>query len=117
VCNLNIDMVGRNAPDELHITPTRSHRAYNGLTRLAERWAAAEGFDRLGSADDYWERSDHMNFERNLGIPVAFLFAEVHEDYHQPTDTADKIDGDKVRRVARLVLRMLDGLQGDDLGV
>ena len=117
VCNVNIDMVGRNAPDSLYITPTREHRAYNGLTRLAETWAAAEGFGPLGSADDYWERSDHANFEQHLGIPVAFLFAEVHEDYHQPTDTADKIDSDKIRRVTRLVLRMLDGLQGDELGV
>jgi hypothetical protein len=115
VCNLNIDMIGRNAPDSLLITPTRERPEYNGIVRLAEEVAPLEGFPELGSCDEYWFRSDHMNFAQNLGIPVAFLFSDVHEDYHQPTDTADKIDYDKMRRVVRLVLRMLDGLQADEL--
>ena len=53
-------------------------------------------------------------FER-LGIPVAFLFSDIHEDYHQPTDTPDKIDCDKIRRVVRTVVRMLDAMQTDTL--
>jgi hypothetical protein len=56
-----------------------------------------------------------MNFNVQLHIPVAFLFSDVHEDYHQVTDTADKIDYDKLHRVVRLVVRMLDELQGDEL--
>jgi hypothetical protein len=115
VANINIDMIGRNAPDKLLITPTKALPEYNGLTRLAESLGALEGFPCLGSADEYWKRSDHMNFADHLGIPVAFLFSDVHEDYHQPGDTPDKIDYDKVRRVMRLVLRMLDGLQTDEL--
>ncbi|HEX6886431.1 MAG TPA: M28 family peptidase [Planctomycetota bacterium] len=117
VCNLNIDMVGRNAPDKLLITPSKDLAEYNGLTRLAERLAPLEGFPVLGSADQYWERSDHMNFAVHLKIPVAFLFSDVHEDYHRPTDDIEKIDCDKIRRVARLVLRLLDGLQEDALGL
>ncbi len=115
VCDINIDMVGRNAADSLLVTPSRDHASYNGLTRLAESFASDEKFKTLGSADDYWERSDHVNFARNLKIPVCFLFSDVHEDYHKPGDDADKIDFDKVRRVARLVLRMLDSLQADEL--
>ena len=117
VCDVNIDMVGRNAADKLLITPTQALKEYNGLTRLAESLAPLEGFPKLGSCDDYWERSDHMNFAQNLGIPVAFLFSDVHEDYHKPTDDPDKIDCDKIRRVARLVVRMLDGLQADTLAL
>lgn len=115
VCDLNIDMIGRNAPDYLLITPTRRLREYNGLTRLAEGLAPLEGFAALGSADEYWRRSDHMNFADNLRIPVAFLFSDVHEDYHKPGDTPDKIDHDKIRRVVRLVLRMIEALQSDKL--
>jgi Zn-dependent M28 family amino/carboxypeptidase len=117
VCNVNIDMIGRNAPDKLLITPTKELKEYNGLTRLAESFAPLEGFPVLGGCDDYWERSDHMNFAQNLGIPVAFLFSDVHEDYHEPTDDAEKIDCDKIRRVVRLVVRMLDGLQSDVLAL
>lgn len=115
ICDLNIDMIGRNAPDHLLITPTRDHPASNWLSRLVTRLSPLEGFPRLGSADEYWARSDHMNFSQNLKIPVAFLFSGEHEDYHRPTDTPDKIDCDKVARVARLVFRVLVNLQGDTL--
>ncbi len=115
VCNLNIDMVGRNAPDKLLITPTAKRAEYNGLTKLAEDLAPLEGFPKLESCDSYWDRSDHANFARNLKIPVAFLFSDVHQDYHQPGDDPEKIDYDKVRRVSRLVMRMLAGLQEDKL--
>ncbi len=115
VCDINIDMIGRNAPDYLLITPTKDREEYNGLVRLAEANAPLEGFPELGSCDAYWSRSDHINFSTHLKIPVTFLFSDVHEDYHKPSDTPDKINFDKVRRVARLVLRMLDGLQADQL--
>ncbi|MFT7676406.1 MAG: hypothetical protein ACI8QC_000377 [Planctomycetota bacterium] len=116
VCNVNIDMIGRNAGDELNITPTKDHAEYSWLTRVAEAHSPEEGFPKLGSADDYYWRSDHANYRKNMNIPVAFLFADVHEDYHKPTDTADKINIDKMRRVVRLVVRILDDLQGDKLG-
>lgn len=116
VCNINIDMIGRNDGDKLNITPTKEHAEYSWLTRVAEKNSPLEGFPKLGNADDYYGRSDHANYRRNLKIPVAFLFADIHEDYHKPTDTPDKINIDKMRRVVRLVLRMLDDLQGDKLG-
>ncbi len=121
VADINIDMVGRNAPEKLLITPTEKHKSYSFLTKLAESLAPLEGFHGpkdgdppLGSADEYWQRSDHYNFVK-AGIPAAFLFSDVHVDYHQPTDDPDKIDYDKVHRAARLVLRMLDGLQNDKI--
>jgi hypothetical protein len=114
VCDINIDMIGRNAPDKLLITPTRNHDKHNGLTRLAESLCAQEGFPDLGSADEFYERSDHFNFAR-MGIPAAFLFSGIHEDYHKPGDKPEKIDNDKIRRVTRLVVRMLSGLQTDRL--
>lgn len=115
VCNINIDMIGRNDPDYLLITPTKQHREYNGLVRLAEKLAPEEGFPELGSCDSFWERSDHTNFAKHMGIPVTFLFSDVHDDYHKPTDTVEKIDYDKILRVSRLVVRMLEGLQDDEL--
>ena len=92
LCNINIDMIGRNASDEFLITPTKNHEAYSALTQVAEANMKKEGFRKIGSADAYWTRSDHANFSRHLGIPVAFLFCDVHEDYHKATDTVEKID-------------------------
>jgi len=114
LCNINIDMIGRNDPDEFMITPTSKHEAYSALTKVAEANMKKEGFKKVRSADSYWQRSDHANFEKNLDIPVAFLFCDVHEDYHQVTDTPDKIDYDKMRRICRLVMRMVEALQIDE---
>jgi Zn-dependent M28 family amino/carboxypeptidase len=115
VADINIDMIGRNAPDYLLVTPTAALPQHNDLVRMAEANAPLEGFPELGSCDEYWARSDQKSFSDALGIPVMFLFSDVHEDYHQPTDTADKIDCDKIRRVARLVVRMLADLQAEEL--
>lgn len=116
LCDLNIDMIGRNAPDELMITPTRDRDEYNALVKLAEKLAPLEGFPKLGSADAYYTRSDHYNFAKK-GIPAAFLFSGEHADYHQPTDDPEKIDYDKVHRVVRLVFRVLASLQDDQTGL
>ncbi len=111
VGNLNIDMVGRNAPDKLLVTPTKERsKDHNELVKIAEKLAPLEGFPKLGSADSYYERSDHYMFAK-LGIPVMFLFSDVHDDYHKAGDDPEKLDYDKIHRVARLVLRMLDATE------
>ena len=38
-----------------------------------------------------------------LFLPHAFFFTGIHKDYHQPTDTPDKIDYPKLLRIARYV--------------
>ena len=120
IANINIDMIGRNSPDEIMITPTENGRVskhYNGLVRLTESFGDAEGFRKFKSADDYWGRSDHANFATNLGLPVTFLFADVHEDYHKDTDEVHKIDFGKMRRVVRMVVRVLDALQDPEVNI
>ncbi|MFI5125145.1 MAG: M28 family peptidase, partial [Chitinophagales bacterium] len=47
-------------------------------------------------------RSDHYNFARK-GVPVIFYFDGIHQDYHKPTDTPDKINYDLLEKRARLV--------------
>ena len=46
--------------------------------------------------------ADQANFEQ-LGIPVAFLFSGLHDDYHQPSDTVDKIMFEKMEKIGRLI--------------
>ncbi|MFO7702374.1 MAG: M28 family peptidase, partial [Psychroflexus maritimus] len=47
-------------------------------------------------------RSDHYNFAKN-GIPSIFFFSGLHDDYHHPTDTADKIEYDLLAKRAQLI--------------
>jgi hypothetical protein len=107
VANINLDMIGRNAGNELLIAPFDSgHPKRNALADRAKSIAVEEGFPGISSGDGYFERSDHAMFAK-LGIPVVFLTDGMHPDYHQPGDDPEKVDADKVRRVARIVFRLL----------
>ena len=59
-------------------------------------------YDDPKDTNRFFFRSDHFNYALN-GIPVTFWFDGVHEDYHQPGDTADKIDYAKMEKVARTI--------------
>ncbi len=115
VANINMDMIGRTEPRELYVTPSRDHSHFNPVAALCYELAGLEGFDEPASQDEYWRSSDHFNFSSILEIPVAFLSSGDHDDYHQSTDTPDKIDSDKIARTVALVLRMLDRLQDAEL--
>ncbi|MBL9076508.1 MAG: M28 family peptidase [Planctomycetes bacterium] len=104
VANVNTDMIGRSGPEsgpkEVGATPSHERSEYTTLVRDAAGFAAKLGIE-LVSADKYWDRSDHYNFAQK-GIPVVFFCNGEHEDYHQVTDTPDKLDGDKMERLAQL---------------
>ena len=52
--------------------------------------------------NQYYYRSDHYNFAK-YSIPSIFFFSGVHEDYHMPTDTADKILYDIYEKRIKLI--------------
>ena len=52
--------------------------------------------------NQYYYRSDHYNFAK-YNIPSIFFFSGVHEDYHMPTDTADKILYDIYEKRIKLI--------------
>lgn len=58
-------------------------------------------------------RSDHAPFERRK-IPFLFFSTSEHDDYHQPTDTIDKVDGKTLWRTARCVFRTLLAIDASD---
>jgi Peptidase family M28 len=106
VADLNLDMISRNEPDRVVVIGLR----YSDLGDRVEGVAATHPELGLSVIDDPWPderfffRSDHYNFAR-AGVPALFFFAGVHEDYHRPSDEADRIDAGKAARVARLAFR------------
>ncbi|MGH7525658.1 MAG: M28 family metallopeptidase [Gemmatimonadales bacterium] len=107
VADLNFDLIGRNWPDSViasglemsTLGPTlmRVSGAHPELrmTPIADRWPEERIF----------YRSDHYNFARK-GIPVLFFTSGTHPDYHQPTDSADRIDVEKASRLVRLLFHL-----------
>src|SRR5579883_2587042 len=59
-------------------------------------------YDNTTDPQRFFYRSDHFNYARQ-GIPILFFFDGVHRDYHQPSDSPDKIDYVKLQNVARTV--------------
>lgn len=59
-------------------------------------------YNDLDDPNQFYRRSDHWNFGR-LEIPFVFFFTGVHEDYHSPSDSVDKVDFPKLIRSSRLI--------------
>ena len=59
-------------------------------------------WDSSTHPEHLYERSDHFNYARK-GIPIVFFTTGLHDDYHRPSDEADKIDYAKLSRVAQLI--------------
>ena len=113
VANLNIDMIGRidenHAPDSNYVYIIGSDKLsteLHGLSEKTNKTYSGIDFDYTYNDENdpnrFYYRSDHYNFAKN-NIPVIFYFTGVHEDYHQPTDTVDKIIFQKMEKIARLI--------------
>jgi len=104
VAGINTDMIGRIGPEsglkEVTVTPSYRHRKFSTLVQDSADVASYLGLE-FKKGDKYYERSDHINFAR-VGIPVLFFCNGEHEDYHQVSDHADKLSGDKLQSIARL---------------
>ncbi|WP_047545664.1 M28 family metallopeptidase [Psychroserpens sp. Hel_I_66] len=113
VANLNIDMIGR--IDEAHIDnpnyiyiigADRLSTELHYISEEANKKFTNLSLDyKLNSDNDpnrYYYRSDHYNFAQK-GVPVIFYFNGEHEDYHQPTDTPEKIDYELLKKRTWLI--------------
>jgi hypothetical protein len=59
-------------------------------------------YDDIKHPENFFFRSDHYNYARK-GIPIIFYMDGSHEDYHRPSDTADKIDYQNMEKVTRTI--------------
>ena len=84
---VNMDMVGRVIDNKLNVTGTGTAPQWNDmLDKLAQK----HGLTISKTADGFGS-SDHATFYAK-DIPVINLFTGLHDDYHMPSDTWDKIN-------------------------
>jgi hypothetical protein len=105
---VNFDMVGRLQGRSLNVGGADSG---NRLRALVSDAAQLEGvaLDVQGSP---YGPSDHSRFYA-AGVPVLFFYTGGHSDYHQPSDTADKLDPAGMARVAAVGARVVDRLASE----
>ncbi len=102
IANLNIDMIGR--VDDAHLDQTKYlyiigsdklSKELHFINEAINKQYSHLSFDYTFNDDNdpnrFYYRSDHYNFAKN-NIPVIFYFNGIHKDYHNITDTVDKID-------------------------
>lgn len=113
VVDLNIDMIGRvdsvkrDSPYYTYIIGSdKLSTTLHAVNETANKFCCNLELDyKYNDPSDklkLYYRSDHYNFAKH-NIPVIFYFTGLHDDYHKPTDTIDKIDFDKTAKIARLV--------------
>lgn len=141
VAMLNMDMIGRLKDGALNVggvgtsdvwrdwvarangTPSVKVNAGSTPTQMDTSLTVAAGADghagatatpaerfSLRVSEDGYGPSDHSSFYSKQ-VPVLFFFTGSHEDYHKPTDTADRINYDGEARVLEFVREIVYDLQ------
>jgi hypothetical protein len=121
VTQLNIDMIGRSKKAEDNNPSNRELSGSDEIYVIGSRLMSSElgqisdsvnssnlnlkfnfKYDDPNDPNRFFFRSDHFNYAQK-GIPIIFYFNGVHEDYHRPSDSIDKIDYQKMEKVTRTV--------------
>jgi hypothetical protein len=121
-CNINIDMIGR--ADSFHVgNKSDSNYVYCLYYDSSNQVLNSSKLNIFNSAccnltlDTLYDkrskklngvisRSDNFAFIKK-GIPSVFFFGGFHKDYHQPTDTPDKINYPLLKRRTQFALTVL----------
>jgi Tol biopolymer transport system component/Zn-dependent M28 family amino/carboxypeptidase len=105
---VNFDMVGRLRENKLSLQGVGSSKAWR---RLVEKRNVAAGFN-LSLQEDPYLPTDGTAFYPK-GIPILNFFTGSHDDYHRPTDTADKLDYDGLERITKFARALVVDLAKD----
>jgi len=106
---INLDMVGRlNEESTLAVNGVGTSPAFTpGLE------AANTDSLKLVTSESGIGPSDHTSFYLQ-DVPVLHMFTGQHEDYHKPSDDADKINYAGLVRVVRFIERLVDELDSEE---
>ena len=123
ITQLNIDMIGRyQAPgEENHPQNKRLPKPGEVFTIGSKMMSTELGelsdsvnksflnlnfnltYDGPDHPDQFFYRSDHFNYAKR-GIPIIFYMDGDHADYHQPSDSVEKINFEQMEKVARTIM-------------
>lgn len=113
ITDLNIDMIGRvdsaHIQDSGYVYAIGSGKLSSELQQISETTNKTYSnlrldyrYDDPKDPNQFYYRSDHYNFAK-LNIPIIFYFNGVHADYHESSDTIEKINLGIYQKRAQLV--------------
>jgi len=95
---INLDMVGRPREGKLYVGGVGTSPTFRAIVEKANRTGLQLAFQESG-----YGSSDHTSFYVK-NVPVLFFFSGLHQDYHKPSDTPEKIQSAELARVADLAM-------------
>ncbi len=122
ITQLNIDMIGRyqNAGDENH-PQNKNLPKPNEVFSIGSKMMSTElgelsesvnksflnlnfnyKYDDPKDPEQFFYRSDHYNYAKK-GIPIIFYMDGSHADYHQVSDSIEKINFEQMEKVTRTI--------------
>jgi hypothetical protein len=103
--SVNLDMVGRLRQDRVRVMGWRSAPGLREtLCRANDHSTLWLDFQQTVTAD-----SDHWPFYSGR-VPALSFDTDKHDDYHRPSDDADKIEYEGVRRIGELAIEFVASL-------
>ncbi len=122
ITELNIDMIGRyQAPGEENHPQNKRLPKPNEVFTIGSKMMSTElgelsdsvnrsflnlnfnlTYDGPDHPDQFFYRSDHFNYAKK-GIPIIFYMDGDHADYHQPSDSIEKIDFTSMEKVVKTI--------------
>jgi len=108
VLNINMDMVARGDKNELYACGTYYHPQLKAPLEAVE---VPEGIKLLFGHDDPETKRDDWTTQSDQGsfhakkIPFIYFGVEDHPDYHQATDTFDKVNQDFYAKSVETILQ------------
>ena len=135
IAMFQLDMIGRNeehgANPRLGLERETSQQNENALNVIGSMFSAdfrrsiEEANRRIGlvvkfryddTPEELLRRSDQWPFLKNR-VPAVFVHTGEHPDYHQPTDTPDKINYPKLEKIVRLVYLTAERIANDAMRI
>jgi hypothetical protein len=109
--NLNLDMISRNATDQIFLIGSNKLSSELDASIQAMNQAPGPGltldytYESPAHPDRFFFRSDQYPYIR-YGIPAVWFFCGTTGDYHTDADVEAKADYAKMEKVCRLVYRV-----------
>jgi len=97
IAMINLDTVGRLGKGKLIVLGSGSAKEWSPFFQEAGTSLKIEIAEMAQELDSSDQKSFH-----EAGVPAVQFFTGPHGDYHRPTDTADKIDGKGLVKVATM---------------
>ena len=122
--DINVDMVGRvdkkyeSNPNYIYVIgsdrlSTDLHKVNETVNQDYTQLVLDYTYNSETDPNRYYYRSDHYNFAKN-GVPAIFFFNGTHADYHQASDTVEKINFEKMQKIAQHIYHLAFVLANQD---